>query len=133
MEMNIDSSLEYKGVKDGHEDDIYAEIRRQILLLTADDDEDLPKDNPKSFGAAKRSSNSFKARCITGLQSGSYFYWWEDKNTNSVPAWLASLWRTGNGTGVFIPQAVKSRRSYNLGRMNNERRIIYKRVENQFS
>ncbi|KAK9998101.1 hypothetical protein SO802_017704 [Lithocarpus litseifolius] len=129
MEMNIDSSLEFKGVKDGHEDDLYAEIRRQILLLTADDDEDLPENNPKSLGAAKRSSNSFKARCITGLQSSSYFNWWEDENTNSVPAWLASLWR--NGTGVFIPQVVKSRRYYNLGRMNNERRI-YKRV-NQLS
>jgi hypothetical protein len=113
--MDMNSNLEFKGGKDGHDDDPYAEIRRQILLLTADDDEDLPVNSPKSISAAKRSSNSFKASSVTGLQHGVYFNWWEDENTNSVPAWLANLWRNGNGTGVFIPQVVKSRRIYKPG------------------
>ncbi|KAG2715542.1 hypothetical protein I3760_03G083300 [Carya illinoinensis] len=63
------------------------------------------------------------------LQPGSYFNWWENESTNSVPAWLLNLWKNANGTGVFIPQAAKTRRYYKPGRMNSR---TYKRVENKF-
>ncbi|KAG6720898.1 hypothetical protein I3842_03G085800 [Carya illinoinensis] len=63
------------------------------------------------------------------LQPGSYFNWWENESTNSVPAWLLNLWKNANGTGVFIPRAAKTRRYYKPGRMNSR---TYKRVENKF-
>lgn len=105
MDTNTDHHLELEG------DVLYADIRRQILLLTADEDdhEDVHKTKQQnSFSPVRRSSNSSTAI----LQPGSYFNWWENENSNAVPAWLVSLWSNGNGTGVFIPQIVRSRRYY---------------------
>ncbi|XP_059451330.1 uncharacterized protein LOC132182155 [Corylus avellana] len=137
MSMNTDDQyleLEGGGDDDDHNDVLFADIRRQILLLTADEDEDVDvhKDKQRnSISPVRRSSSSLAAV----LQPGSYFNWWEKDNTNTVPAWLVSLWRSnnGNGTGVFIPQIVRSRRHYKpAGRMNSQRRV-YKRVENKYS
>lgn len=110
--MDADHYLELEGAY--HNDVLYADIRRQVLLLTADDDEDLHKAKQgNSFSAVKGSSSSLTASSFPSiLQPGSYFNWWENENTNSVPPWLVKLWRNGNGTGVFIPQIVKSRRHY---------------------
>lgn len=115
MSMNTDDQyLELEGGgDDDHNDVLFADIRRQILLLTADEDEDVDvhKDKQRnSISPVRRSSSSLAAV----LQPGSYFNWWENDNTNTVPAWLVSLWRSnnGNGTGVFIPQIVRSRRHY---------------------
>ncbi|KAB1211508.1 hypothetical protein CJ030_MR6G013250 [Morella rubra] len=123
------------GEQDHHSDVIYAEIRRQILLLTADEGEDVHKaKRQNTFGGAagKRSSNGITACGYYPaiLQPGSYFNWWENENSSSVPAWLANLWKNSNGTGVFIPQIVGSRRCYKPGRMN---RRIYKPVESKNS
>ncbi|KAJ6356924.1 hypothetical protein OIU78_004922 [Salix suchowensis] len=98
-QMGADTNLEFEGVE--YSDAYYAELGKQILLLTADDDE----------------------------EPGSYFNWWERQKTDSVPAWPENSWRSnGNGTGVFIPQIVNSRR-YRRGRVNNVRRRSHKPVE----
>ncbi|GMI96807.1 hypothetical protein HRI_003350000 [Hibiscus trionum] len=97
--MNIDPSCEYDGID---EDDVfYAEIRRQILLLTEEDDEDYQ---------VTKTTNSLSNRAVANLSSSlphrSYFSWLDNhKTTNSVPSWLSNLWRNNNetGTGVFIP------------------------------
>ncbi|KAG7982433.1 hypothetical protein I3843_04G052400 [Carya illinoinensis] len=124
-------------VEDGEHDSndiLYAEIRRQILLLTADEDEDFQKTRRRnSSGVAKgrSSKNSLTSACSYPaiLQPGSYFNWGENEDANSVPAWLLNLWKNGNGTGVFIPQIVKSRTYCKPGRMNKR---MYKRVENMY-
>lgn len=107
MDMNnTDRHVELEG------DVLYADIRRQILLLTADEDEDVHKDKRRnSFSSPVKSSTNSLSTAI--LQPGSYFNWWENENSNTVPAWLVNLWNNGNGTGVFIPQIVRSRRYYN--------------------
>ncbi|KAG8639089.1 uncharacterized protein LOC110630898 [Manihot esculenta] len=135
MEFINNQDLEY----DGHDDDdvYYMEIRRQILLLTADEDEEefphAKVSNPVAAAASKRVSSRLERCSSCGVKHGSSnsFPWWEVQNTNSAPAWLVNLWRrTGNGTGVFIPQnqAVQSRRRYRTsGRMmNNEKSRMYR-------
>ncbi|XVF43017.1 hypothetical protein PTKIN_Ptkin02bG0006700 [Pterospermum kingtungense] len=128
MNMNIDPSYEYEGID---EDDVfYAEIRRQILLLTADDEEDYRETNifNDSVSGSKPGSN----RPVCNFSYGSYFSSWERENTNSVPTWLANLWRNGNGTGVFIPHHVdKSRRRHRPGRMM--KRKVYRPAETKQS
>ncbi|XWS64331.1 hypothetical protein CRYUN_Cryun06bG0177300 [Craigia yunnanensis] len=130
MNMNIDHSYEYDGID---EDDVfYAEIRRQILLLTADDDEEYqePKISP-SVGSSKPGSNRPVGNFSSSIQYGSYFSSWESQNTDSVPAWLANLWRNGKGTGVFIPHINKCRRRHRPGKMN--KRKVYRPVESKQS
>ncbi|KAJ4710552.1 hypothetical protein OWV82_016723 [Melia azedarach] len=121
MKLNRDDQYE--------EDVFYAELRAQILLLTADDDEDedfveRKRSNSSNLNATKSSSMHGLTSLSSALQPGSYFNWWEFENTNSVPTWLVNLWRNGNGTGVFIPHIVKSRR-YKPGRTRNQRTKTY--------
>ncbi|THG13909.1 hypothetical protein TEA_016064 [Camellia sinensis var. sinensis] len=69
--------------------------------------------------------------CSATVIPGSYFSWLENEGTNAVPpTWLVNLWRTGNGTGVFIPHIVKSRRRHkNRGRNNDKGRIFSERMK----
>ncbi|CAN4121887.1 unnamed protein product [Withania somnifera] len=66
---------------------------------------------------------------------GIQFYWYGHiEDCNKVPKWLSDLWRKGtgdevfNGTGVFIPHIVKTRRRNKSRRKNNERGKAYKPV-----
>ncbi|MBA0805717.1 hypothetical protein Gohar_005209 [Gossypium harknessii] len=121
-------------IKDDHvyehdeidEDDVFfAEIQRQILLLTADDDDH------QAAGAGVNNPGS-RRKAVENLSSsfhhGWYFSWPE---TDSVPTWLANLWRTGNGTGVFIPHITTSTRRHRPGR--KDRRKVYRPVETKHS
>uniref|UniRef100_A0A7N0TC25 Uncharacterized protein n=1 Tax=Kalanchoe fedtschenkoi TaxID=63787 RepID=A0A7N0TC25_KALFE len=102
------------------DDDFYAEMRRQILQLTAEEDEEQAMPTYQM----KRSSSVYKDS-FTRVHSGkSYRLWlasWENSETacSSAPVWLTNLWRchasvgsTTGGTGVFIPHIVKSRRKH---------------------
>lgn len=115
MEMNsvpsVMSEAEYE------EDTFYAEIRRQILLLTSEDNEDLLETrsfNPINVtnGGSNRSAYSFN--CAS--PSASNFSLWERHSSGSPPLWLVNLWKNGKGTGVFIPQ-VACRKNQRPGRV----------------
>ncbi|MBA0729141.1 hypothetical protein Golax_000044, partial [Gossypium laxum] len=105
MDMNKDDHV-YEHDEIDEDDVFFAEIQRQILLLTADDDD------PQAAGAGVNNPGS-RRKAVENLSSsfhhGWYFSWPE---TDSVPTWLANLWRTGNGTGVFIPHITKSTRRH---------------------
>ncbi|KAL9317113.1 hypothetical protein ACSQ67_013630 [Phaseolus vulgaris] len=128
MEMNSDprvmSDAEYE------EDTSYAEIRRQILLLTSEDNEDLLQTtsfNP--INVTDGGSNRSVYRFNWASPPPSNFCLWEGHGSGSPPLWLANLWKSGKGTGVFIPQ-VASRKNQRPGKMNS-RRKIYRPVENK--
>ncbi|KAL9666325.1 hypothetical protein QQ045_000653 [Rhodiola kirilowii] len=100
--------------EDFTDDDFYAEIRLQILLLTADDDDEehVTPRKLKKMPCGSRNSISTTHKG-TSHQLG----WWESNQAAcSAPAWMITLWRshgnTSGGTGVFIPQIVKSRRKH---------------------
>ncbi|CAL0318104.1 unnamed protein product [Lupinus luteus] len=88
-----------------YDDRFYAEIRRQILLLTSEDDEDLLEMN---------STGVFIPQPVTS----------EDNASQHV--WPVNLWKRRNereqGTGVFIPQAPRKRKQKPV------RRQIYRPV-----
>ncbi|KAF5745281.1 hypothetical protein HS088_TW07G00864 [Tripterygium wilfordii] len=46
---------------------------------------------------------------LPALQSRSYFSWPGCWNSYTVPTWLLNLQTSSSGTGVFIPQIVRSR------------------------
>ena len=115
MEMNSDPSIVFEAEND--DDVFYAEIERQILLLTTDDNEDLPETKHfNSFGAA----NGGSSRSVSGFPGASplasRFCSWETEYSGSPPVWLVNLWKNGKGTGVFIPEVVKCRRNYKPGK-----------------
>ncbi|KAH7569857.1 hypothetical protein JRO89_XS05G0008700 [Xanthoceras sorbifolium] len=82
--------------EDVNEDDaFYAELRRQILLLTADEDEDhedllLHRKRPNCVNATEQNSINLMSSSSTMQQpgTGSYFNWWGSSKSYSVPAWL---------------------------------------------
>ncbi|KAH0674932.1 hypothetical protein KY285_022733 [Solanum tuberosum] len=113
-------------------DDFYDELRRQMLILTTEDEEDYVQQSNDQIKNSKRvEMKSLVLQQPKGIQ----FYWYGDKEDyNKVPKWLLDLWNKGNrgevlnGTGVFIPHIVKSRRRNKSRRKNTERGQIYKPV-----
>ncbi|XP_051144796.1 uncharacterized protein LOC127260855 [Andrographis paniculata] len=110
------------------DDDFYNELRKQVMQLTADDDDD----EDERDGDGDLVDEIFKARnrgLCSGLPAGYYHKWDVSKQECAVPApvWMINMRKTGNGTGVFIPQAVYSRRRRNRSRKKNNR--ANKRVE----
>ncbi|KAL2542640.1 Uncharacterized protein Adt_03618 [Abeliophyllum distichum] len=129
MDINCSLVQEITNSYDAFEDEddvFYDELRRQVLQLTADDDGDefLNPVEPRKKGSSTSLPFVPQSRC--------HYNWSE----NCVaPPWLLNLWTTtgkGNGTGVFIPQNIKSsrRRNYKPRRKNNERGKMHKLVEN---
>ncbi|KAK7275230.1 hypothetical protein RIF29_16339 [Crotalaria pallida] len=120
------------------DDTFYAEIRRQILLLTSEDNEELLE--RKSFNSNSVVANGGSIRSVykSLSQPASHFCSWETESSGSPPDWLVKLWRKnevklwknekGKGTGVFIPQAVTCRKKHRPGTMNTTRRQIYRPV-----
>lgn len=119
------------------DDHFYAELREQILLLTAEEDNDVEveveelqqnklkisaKSLPQRFNMSPASAQQ--------VQNGCYYNWSGDEETESVPPWLFNLWKSGNGngTGVFIPQITKSKTRYNPRGRNKARGRMYKPV-----
>ncbi|KAI5678611.1 hypothetical protein M9H77_09561 [Catharanthus roseus] len=105
---------------DDEDDLFYEELRKQILLLIAEDDEDHVQ------GLQGNMLKTLKKRFNNGPVC--YYNWSGNEATGLVPTWLFDLWKPGNGTGVFIPQIIKSGKRYKPRRKNNERGRIYKPV-----
>ncbi|KAL8248586.1 hypothetical protein R6Q59_005454 [Mikania micrantha] len=90
---------------DGTDQDnaFYAELTRQILLLTEDEDDAVHVKNK-----CARTFNRTPAGGGGGwsLVPGEYcFSWWEGGVAPVVPGWMERLWAAnGGGTGVFIPR-----------------------------
>ncbi|KAJ9554104.1 hypothetical protein OSB04_018149 [Centaurea solstitialis] len=113
--------LEYR---DGGYESFYAELERQILILTDENDgRDFVGTTKKHTG----SSLVANWRSCGVSQPEGYFCWIE-KNENddrhSLPTWLSDLWRnSSNGTGVFIPRVTNSTRRNKPRRKNNKRKV----------
>lgn len=106
MEMNSGPSVLFETENEG--DPFYAEIKRQILLLTSEDNEDLVEtrslNNPidvTNDDGLNRSIYSFNSESPPPTSN---FYLWGTQSSDSPPIWLVNLWKNGKGTGVFIPQ-----------------------------
>ncbi|KAI3720004.1 hypothetical protein L6452_20911 [Arctium lappa] len=112
-------------------DSLYYEIERRILTLIRDDEkEDYVGSTYTTFKQSTPMSVN-RQRFILGKQTGSYFCWTQDnKNaTSSVPVWLLNLWRnTSNGTGVFIPRVISTRKGNKPSRKCKGKGSTYKRT-----
>ena len=111
MELNSDPGVALEAEHDYDDDVFYAEIRRQILLLTTEEDEDLPE--RKCLNSVSV-ANGGKRRPVYGFSGGSpprrcLCLWESEKFGSPAPVWLVNLWKNGKGTGVFIPQVQCSR------------------------
>ncbi|GFP96615.1 hypothetical protein PHJA_001805600 [Phtheirospermum japonicum] len=108
-------------------DVFYDELRRQVLQLTADD-EDVHESETKTRNVAEARKQG-PLLLYGPNRPRSYYYDWPGikEDCGAAPAWMLSLWRSGNGTGVFIPQpGMKSNRSRR--KKNFEREITYRPV-----
>lgn len=118
---SMDHSYTYTTTQD--DDAFYAELTRQILLLTDEDDEVQIK-NKGSGRFNKRLVGSGVGGGGDGwsMTHGKYFSWSEGGQV-SVPGWMERLWAAnGGGTGVFIPRGGlhRSRRRYNKPKKSND-------------
>ncbi|KAI3502619.1 hypothetical protein L1887_30812 [Cichorium endivia] len=100
------------------DDDFYAELTKQILLLTDEDDEVQVK--KKGFGRFNHRPVGVRWSSMPGY----YFSSWSEGGEVEVPGWMEKLWAANvGGTGVFIPRGGvhRSRRRQNKPRKNNDR------------
>ncbi|KAG5051327.1 hypothetical protein AAZX31_02G092300 [Glycine max] len=111
------------------DDTFYAEIKRQILQLTSEDDELLER---KSFNQAAIIGDDGSTRLAYKSTSplANEFCSWETHSSGS-PEWLVNLRKSGRGTGVFIPQVVTGKKHQRPGTMNS-RKQIYRPVANKY-
>lgn len=107
METRGDHMRDYE-LWDG--DDYFAELKRQILLLTAVDDT-IDRRLP-SPGNEYRGSTGCRAYGHPGE-------WDRYKQGNNYPMLSKQMYSplTGNGTGVFIPHIIPSRRRCHSGEL----------------
>lgn len=115
LRSQVQDNMNQRDIWECDEDDLfYAELRRQVLLLTAEDDEECQESKlPNSDKPIEQRLNTSP---VSVLPPGCYYNWSGSDETESVPTWLFNLWKSGNGTGVFIPQIIKSRRRYRPSR-----------------
>lgn len=102
--------------RDEEDDHFYAELRKQILLLTAEEEDNVEVQElqrNKLQISAKSLQQRFNNWPGSALHHGCYYNWSGDEATEAVPTWLFNLWKSGNGTGVFLPQITKSRTRHN--------------------
>lgn len=94
-----------------YEDDVfYSELRKQVLQLTAeDDDQELVYGNKNLSMVAVRKGGLHDG----SRRDGAYYDWPQNEEGIAAPAWIMNLWKTGNGTGVFIPQIVHTTKKKN--------------------
>ncbi|KAG6425254.1 hypothetical protein SASPL_115681 [Salvia splendens] len=101
-------------------DVFYSELRKQVLQLTAeDDDDDVQEHKIKNSNAVAAQKEGRRG----------YYDWPQHNEEVAAPTWIMNASITGNGTGVFIPQIVQSRRKNRSRRKRNERGQTNKGVE----
>ncbi|XP_020204885.1 uncharacterized protein LOC109790179 [Cajanus cajan] len=110
------------------DDTFYAEIRRQILQLTSEEDEDLLVQ--KRFNQSSVGHGGSRRLVWDSTTLANHFCSWETHSSGS-PDWLVNLWKSGRGTGVFIPQVVTGKKHQRTGTVNS-RKQIYKPVRNKY-
>lgn len=122
---SLQSSMATIDLDRREDDDVYyAELERQILELTAEEDEDEGFLETRRQGNVARAYNdAMKARPLACAKGLGHFNSWEKRDADSsVPSCIWSTWQKSNGTGVFIPNIVKSRTRHASG--NNERLVV---------
>ncbi|CAL1392796.1 unnamed protein product [Linum trigynum] len=115
---------------DCEDDAFYAEIRRQILILTAEQGDNDEIDGNRKRRERKGPPTRGGRVLLQVAPAGRYFSWCDEtdrisgdsssspstssSSSVSTPDWLVNLWRNNRasgsvvGTGVFIPQIVRS-------------------------
>ncbi|CAI9779254.1 unnamed protein product [Fraxinus pennsylvanica] len=122
---------EFEEEREEDDDVFFCELRRQVLLLTEEDsdDEELHENRNSPNMAEDRKHGSIPMPSSV-KPSGCFYNWSGNKEDYAAPAWILNLWRTGNGTGVFIPHIIQSRRKNKPRRKKkNERGRTYGQVE----
>ncbi|KAL6566400.1 hypothetical protein OROGR_002015 [Orobanche gracilis] len=116
-------------------DVFYEELKRQVLQLTADDEDGLIYENetPNTAEARRRVTCNGPTCGVPSRWPGIKF----KEDCAATSAWALSSWRSGStvGTGVFIPRNVESRRKnrssildVDAGRNKTGRGITYRPV-----
>ncbi|KAI3433241.1 uncharacterized protein J3R85_007140 [Psidium guajava] len=121
------------GLDRREDDDVYyAELERQILELTVEEDEDEGFRETRRRGNVTRAYNdAMKASPLACAKGLVHLNSWEKRNADSsVPSCIWSSWQKSNGTGVFIPNIVKSRTRHASDRSAScGRKRIYRQVD----
>lgn len=98
----------------GDEDDIfYSDLRKQVLQLTVEDEEEKEErvHGNRNVNMVTGQKQGFNRAPRGGPPpDGGYYDWAGNKEDHTAPVWMLNLWRPGNGTGVFIPQAVHAKK-----------------------
>ncbi|KAK6134083.1 hypothetical protein DH2020_032180 [Rehmannia glutinosa] len=96
LEQEMRATNDYVFDEFEYEDDgFYCELRRQVMQLTAEDDDV----DEECYENKKQGLNN--GHCSSVSHERSYYNWPTNKEDDlAAPTWILNLWRTGNnGTG----------------------------------